>query len=231
MQRTIAAFEDIYIGTDEGDLPPPPMQEALIRQFHRLYYYDSQQTWKNTRYRGINLQKCPLDLWVYQEIIHEVRPELIIETGTLDGGSAYFLADICELNSRGRVVSIDILPSEDLPRHERITYLTGASTDPEIRASVEAVLPNGAVLVILDSDHSCSHVLNELEVYAPMVTPGSYVIVEDTNINGHPVLPDFGAGPMEAVSEFLRSHREFAVDKEREKFMVTQNPCGYLRRL
>ena len=210
---------------------PPAMQEALIRQFNRLYYYRSQRTWRDTRHRGINVYKCPLDLWVYQELIYEVRPDVIIETGTLDGGSTYFLADMCELNGSGRVVSIDTQPSLNLPTHERITYLTGSSTDPDIVAAIKTAFAGGTVLVVLDSDHSCDHVLNELETYGPMVTKGSYMIVEDTNVNGHPVLPNFGAGPMEAVKEFLRHHAEFAIDEEREKFMVTQNPSGYLRRL
>jgi cephalosporin hydroxylase len=231
IHRTIATFEAMYIGSDEGDLPAPPMQEALIRQFNRLYYYSSHRTWKDTRHRGIHVQKCPLDLWVYQELIHEVRPDVIIETGTLDGGSAYFLADMCELNGTGRVVSVDIQPSPNLPTHDRITYVTGSSTDPDIVAAIKTALPGGAVLVILDSDHSRDHVLQEMETYGPMVTKGSYMIVEDTNINGHPVLPNFGPGPMEAVAEFLRNHPEFAIDEEREKFMVTQNPSGYLRRL
>jgi cephalosporin hydroxylase len=228
--RTIAAFEAMYVGSDEGDLPPTPMQEALIRQFNRLYYYWSQRTWRDTRHRGINVYKCPLDLWVYQELISEVRPDVIIETGTLDGGSAYFLADMCALNGNGRVVSIDTQPSLDLPTHERVPYVTGSSTDPDIMAAIKTALPGGAVLVILDSDHSRDHVLQELEAYGPMVTKGSYMIVEDTNINGHPVLPNFGPGPMEAVEEFLRHHPEFAIDEEREKFMVRQNPSGYLRR-
>ena len=138
---------------------------------------------------------------------------------------------MCELNGSGRVVSIDTQPSLSLPTHERITYLTGSSTDPDIVAAIKTALAGGTVLVVLDSDHSCDHVLNELETYGPMVTKGSYMIVEDTNVNGHPVLPNFGAGPMEAVKEFLPHHAEFAIDEEREKFMVTQNPSGYLRRL
>jgi len=82
--------------------------------------------------------------------------------------------------------------------------------------------------VILDSDHSRDHVLDELRLYAPLVTSGSYVIVEDTNINGHPVLPQFGPGPMEALDEFLRESDEFSIDDQREKFFLTFNPRGFL---
>jgi cephalosporin hydroxylase len=86
------------------------------------------------------------------------------------------------------------------------------------------------VVVILDSDHGKDHVLEELRRYAPLVTSGSYLIVEDTNINGHPVLPDFGPGPMEAVETFLSESDDFSVDTTREKLMLTFNPRGYLRR-
>jgi cephalosporin hydroxylase len=86
------------------------------------------------------------------------------------------------------------------------------------------------VLVILDSDHTRDHVLKELQAYSSLVTSGSYLIVEDTNINGHPVLPDFGPGPMEALDTFLEGDGAFSVDADREKLMLTFNPRGYLRR-
>jgi cephalosporin hydroxylase len=85
-------------------------------------------------------------------------------------------------------------------------------------------------MVILDSDHSKEHVLDELTCLKDMVTPGSYMIVEDTNINGHPVFPDFGPGPMEAVQEFLAKNDEFIVDTSMERLMLTANPRGYLRK-
>jgi len=84
---------------------------------------------------------------------------------------------------------------------------------------------------VLDSDHSKSHVLNELNLLAPYVSLGSYIIVEDTNINGHPSYPSFGEGPYEAVEEFLESTRNFTVDYSKEKFLMTFNPNGYLKRI
>jgi cephalosporin hydroxylase len=207
------------------------LEDRITREFHRLYYNSGPRTWSNTYWLGTAAQKCPLDLWIYQELLHELRPAIIVETGTADGGSALFLASICDLLGHGSIVSVDVRAKAGRPEHDRITYLTGSSTAPEIRRQVEELVGDRApVLVILDSDHARDHVLEELRIYAPLVTPGSYVIVEDTNVNGHPVSPEFGPGPMEAVGEFLREAHEFSVDRSQEKFFLTFNPGGYLRR-
>jgi cephalosporin hydroxylase len=175
--------------------------------------------------------KCPLDLWIYQEILFERRPGLIVETGTYYGGSALFLASMLDLIGSGRVISIDTGWDPNPPAHPRIEYRTGSSVAPEIVDGVrEAVQPGERVMVILDSDHSRDHVLAELRAYSPLVTPGDYLVVEDTNINGNPVKPDFGPGPREAVEEFLAQNGDFDVDDSREKFFMTFSPGGYLRR-
>lgn len=204
---------------------------TVVDLFHKLYYDAHERTWTNTRWLGHTVLKTPLDLWVYQEILHELRPALIVETGTWSGGSALYMANICDLLGAGRVVSIDTSPPPDFD-HPRIAWVTGSSTEPAIAGMVTnlAARVEGHVLVLLDSDHTCDHVLAEMRLYAPLVTPGSYLIVEDTNINGHPVLPDFGPGPMEAVALFLGESDEFVPDPSREKFYLTQNPGGYLRR-
>jgi len=203
----------------------------LIDQFHALYYDRNELTWGNTFWLGHHVLKCPLDLWTYQEILHEVQPELIIETGTYQGGSALFLASICDLLGRGQVLTIDVDRRDDRPRHARITYLTGSSTSNAILRRVrQRAKGTSPVLVILDSSHAKEHVLAELLAYAPLVTPGSYIIVEDTNLNGHPVESDHGPGPAEAVAEFLEDNDAFVRDESREKFMLTFNPGGYLKK-
>ena len=209
----------------------PADTSSLVDQFHRLYYDHREQTWGNTFWLGHRVLKCPLDLWCYQEILRDVRPELIIETGTYQGGSALFLASICDLLGQGKVLTIDVDRRDDRPRHPRITYLTGSSTSNAILRQVRQ-RANGTsqVLVILDSGHAKKHVLAELHAYAPLVTPGSYVIVEDTNLNGHPVDSDHGPGPAEAVAEFLEGNDAFVRDESREKFMLTFNPGGYLEK-
>jgi cephalosporin hydroxylase len=169
---------------------------------------------------------------VYQEIIHDLQPDLIVETGTAYGGSALYMASVCDAVGHGQIVTID-LPGggwPDRPEHPRISYLTGSSTDPQMVAEV-AARGSGTVMVVLDSDHSAAHVLDEIRAYAPMVTSGSYLVVEDTIVNGNPVLDSFGPGPMEAVTKFLEESSEFVVDRSREKLLMTFNPSGWLRRV
>ena len=108
-------------------------------------------------------QKCPLDLRVYQEIIFELRPDVIVQCGTCKGGSALFLASMCNMVRNGRVFSIDIEPQRSRPNHKRVRYILGSSTDPDVAGLVrQQTRPKDRVLVFLDSDHTKEQVLNEL---------------------------------------------------------------------
>lgn len=207
----------------------PRYRQKVLDEFHRLAY--GGQTWRQVSFLGVDLLKNPLDLWIYQELIYRIRPDLIIETGTMFGGSAFYLATMCDLVGNGRVVTIDITDRPNRPAHPRLTYLTGSSTSEEILTEVKGMVAEaGPVMVILDSDHSCGHVLEELHRYSPFVTPDSYVVVEDTNVNGHPVWPKFGPGPMEAVDAFLAETDEFEIDPHCERLLYTTNPRGFLHR-
>jgi cephalosporin hydroxylase len=204
-------------------------EPGVTEAFHRLYYDSA--VWKDTYWLGVPTQKCPLDLWIYQELLHELRPDLIIETGTAHGGSALYMACVCDQLGRGEIVSVDIYPIEGRPVHDRVTYVTGPSTAPEVVAEVQRLTEGREpVLVILDSDHGRDHVLEELRIYSRLVTPGSYLVVEDTDVNGHPVFPEHGPGPMEALEAFLAETEDFETDVTREKFFLTSNPRGYLRK-
>lgn len=201
---------------------------SKVAAFHELYYNSC--VWaNNTRWMSCSVQKCPLDLWVYQEILFETRPDFIIETGSGYGGSALFMAHMCDILGKGKIISVDI---KDIPRptHDRITYLTGSSIDSSILNRIKDLAGDRA-MVILDSDHTKDHVLKELKIYEPFVEVGSYLIVEDTNVNGHPVCLDHGPGPFEAVTEFLLLNKKFQIDVSCERFMMTQNPGGYLKRM
>ena len=217
-------------------LPRSPLASMRTRRtvdrFHRLYYNEMARTWGRTFWLGTRAAKTPLDLWIYQEILTDLQPELVIETGTAAGGSARFLASCMDMIGRGRVITVDLVDVPGRPQHDRITYLTGSSVDPAILEQVRAAAADAeSVMVVLDSDHSRDHVLAELHAYSPLVTPGSYLVVEDTNVNGHPILPSFGPGPHEAVEAFLAGGAPFVRDREREKFFFTFNPGGYLKRV
>ena len=205
------------------------LDRAAIDRAHDVLY--ESDAWIQAHWLGAQALKNPLDLWVYQEIMFETRPELVIETGTFRGGSAFCLASIFDLLGAGEVVSIDIEPvRDDYPGHPRITYLGGrSSTDPDVLAEVRARADGKRTLVILDSDHSQRHVAAELAEYAQLVPVGGYVIVEDSNIGQ--IRKDLLPGPLEAIETFLATTNAFEIDRTREKFLITFNPSGYLRRV
>lgn len=209
------------------------VNKNIVDQFHLLYFNSWKKTIRNTYWLGVPTIKCPLDCWIYQEIIYKIKPDLIIECGTSYGGSALFIASLFDLIDNGKVITIDISEEKkNKPQHKRIQYLIGSSISNKIIKQVKSqISANDKVMVILDSDHKKGHVLNELKIYSKFVSKGSYLIVEDSNINGHPVLPNFGLGPMEAIEDFLKENKNFIIDKTKEKFFLTFNPNGYLKRI
>lgn len=227
--------DDVFIEQRGGNsvLSFTESEKKIIRDFHRLYYYKIVFT-HLVVWNGVPMVKFPMDLWIYQEIVFGSKPDVIIETGTWVGGSAVYLADLCRIFGRGRVVTIDKDPNHvSVPiKRDNLTYITGDSSDNEIKdCVVKNIGSEDRVMVILDSDHSKEHVLKELNLWAPLVTKGCALIVEDTNINGHPVCEVYGPGPKEALDEWLPNHPEFEVNKECEKYAVTFNPGGYLERI
>lgn len=194
-------------------------REALVGDFHKAWYDAAKEglTWGGTTYFGHTCWKNPTDMWLYQELIYSIRPALIIETGTAYGGSALYYAHILDQLGHGEVLSIDLNPvSREYPRHPRINYLGGhSSLDKHVvqraRGYVEFV--KGPILISLDSLHTKEHVLGEMDAYSPLVTPGSYMVVEDTNVGPNDVVfPEHGPGPGDAVREWLPKHPEFKID-------------------
>lgn len=211
--------------------------QEVIDRFHQLFYTHLTSHWESHDWLGVPALQNPNDAWVTQQIIFELKPDFIVETGTAKGGSAALWATVLEqVQPAGRVISIDIEDNAQQARklpivREKVDFIIGSSTSPEIVADVTARVIGRRVLVILDSDHSKRHVLGELKAYAPLVEVGSYLIVQDTNINGHPVFEDFGPGPMEAVDEFLAENDRFRPDRQRERLLFTMHPKGYLKRV
>jgi cephalosporin hydroxylase len=204
-------------------------QVDITKLFHHVYY--GSQVWMDTNWMGYPILKCPLDMWIYQEIIWEMKPDFIIETGTFHGGSALYYANLFDIIGNGKVITIDIEKRNPAPNHPRIEYVIASSTDINIFNQIKEITNNSkSTMVVLDSDHSMDHVYKEMSLWNELVTVGNYLIVEDSNVNGHPVRDDFGPGPMEAINKFLVSTNQFEIDYEREKFFMTQNPKGYLKK-
>lgn len=181
----------------------------------------------NAFWRGHQVAKSPLDLWIYQEILWETRPEILLETGTCIGGSALFFASIFDMLGQGMVVSVDKDPYPNRPVHPRIHYLVGDSVSAAVVESMAEFSRGKRTMVALDSLHTYQHVAMELLVYAPFVTAGCYLVVEDINPR---LTEDEMAWGTRAVREFLVEHPDFTVDVEREKFLITCNTGGWLRR-
>jgi len=199
----------------------------------------------NFTWLGRPIIQFPQDMIAIQEIIWQVKPDLIIETGIAHGGSLIFYASILELiGGKGEVLGIDIdireynkVEIEKHPMFKRITMIEGSSVDENIAKQVyDFASGKQNILVCLDSMHTHDHVLKELKLYSPLVTKGSYLVVFDTVIEDMPedFFPDrpWGKGnnPKTAVWKFLKTNDCFVVDKEIEdKLLITVAPDGYLQ--
>jgi cephalosporin hydroxylase len=179
------------------------------------------------KFLGVWTVQTPSDAWIIMEIMYEVKPDLIVEAGTFHGGSANLWAIILEqINPEGKIITIDIedqreRKAKELPiSKKRVEFLLGSSTDPKVVAEVHRQAEGKKVLVLLDSLHSKEHVEAELEAYAPIVSVGSYVIVQDTLI-----------GPKRAIDEFLDATDSFVADRKRERYPDTNSIRGYLKRI
>lgn len=211
--------------------------KKIISSFSKLFYNQGKfgGTWDNTFWFGTKTLKSPLDLWVYQEIINDIKPDIIIETGTAYGGSTLYLASILDLLGKGSVITIDVTKLKR-PKHKRIKYLRGSSVSPKIVEIIKMLIkPKSTVMVILDSDHTKDHVLKEMEIYSNFISVNSYLIVEDGNVNGHPVWKSHGPGPYEAIMEFFAKNKslsnKFLIDKSKEKYLISFNTNGFLKRI
>lgn len=195
---------------------------------------------------GVPVYQYPTDLVIYQEMIEELKPDVIIETGTYRGGTSLFLSSILDYaNPTAKVVTVDIDPSHwqetqkslDPKLKERllgrVVFVEGSSVAPEVVAKVKAeIKPGNKVLVLLDSNHSTDHVRKELDAYAPLVTVGSYVLVNDTHLEQWLGKDVPLGGAMEAVRQFMANNPKFTIDHARSnKYVISCFPSGALKRV
>jgi cephalosporin hydroxylase len=202
---------------------------------HRSFFRDLIQKTDNfghLTWLGQPIWQNVLDLWVLQEAIAEIKPAVLLETGTNRGGSALFYAHLFDLIGKGRVVTVDVEKMHDL-EHPRIDFLIGSSVGDEVSIAMReaAAEADGPVMVVLDSDHSEGHVTAELEVYAPLVTQGSLILVQDGVVDTLPAFAWGRPGPLPAIEKFLARNRSFYVDPRLDqRFLISHHPSGWLRR-
>ena len=213
---------------DKNNISSADAQE-ILRLANIIYF--RQKVYEKTSWMGRPAAKCPMDMWMYQELIHALKTDLLIETGTLFGGSALFFAQLFDLIGHGTVLSIDIKLQENLPQHPRIVYLEGSSIDETILSKVdEQVQQSESVTVLLDSDHKADYKLKELNAYAKFVSEGNYLIAEDTCFDYYPAWPEYGPGPAHAVKAFLQNDNQFELDRSPEHHMITFAPMAFLKK-
>lgn len=207
----------------EEDLAMPLIELNPIIMFRIL---------EDSVYYGIKTLKNPFDFWIYLELIYEVKPDIIIEIGNAYGGSTLALAHFLDRMNRGRVIGLDLVHEfvPDLVKeHPRITLITGDASQNIDRVK-ELIRDDDRVIVIEDSSHTYENTLNLLNIYSPLVSLGSYFIIEDS-IFSHGLEGGPSPGPYEAIETFIKENRNFSIDRTREAFFITQNPKGYLKRI
>jgi cephalosporin hydroxylase len=223
--------------------------DAVFRQSTELVTeldrYDYTYLWS---WMGVPIIQMPADIMATQEVVWTTKPDVIIETGVARGGSVLFMASLLEMIGKGKVIGVDIdirahnrEAIQAHPMSKRVEMIEGGSADDDTLEKVRALIPEGAsVMVVLDSDHSRDHVLAECRAYAPLITPGCYLVVADTLV-GHVSEENApkkrskiwfkGNEPLSALNDFMFENSDFEVDEVLNgKLVLSSSPGGYVRR-
>jgi cephalosporin hydroxylase len=234
------------------------LEDPELVQLMRLAYVRTFGKVKSVSWFEHGAMQCVTDYHMYIESIRDTKPQIIIETGTASGASACFYAEALERingNKNYLVITIEKYPSKDMPdkikNNDRIISVIGDACDPSVIAQVKSlIIPGWRVMTTFDSDHSAEHVMGELSSYAEMTSVGCYCIVQDSylglywggNLTGDEIIDvlkdvpgckqfDYHGSPLGAIEAFLMVHPEFQVDLEMQRWLITQHPYGWLKRV
>lgn len=185
---------------------------------------DRKQTWG-----GVRITKFPSDCFAMQKLLCRCRPQVLVELGSQHGGSALFFSSFAQLAGIETIVSVDVAEIEK-PDIQIVTWLTGDSSSPEIFEKVKTLVGNRTCSLVVDSNHHADHVDKELALYAPLVSPGQALIMEDTLVD----ILNFrkfrvGGGPLRSLKKHLAQHPDFEMAEDIEPY-VTTNFFGYWTR-
>jgi cephalosporin hydroxylase len=222
--------------------PSPQVREAAYAVRYGMsvadwmVYHQEPIVFDHVRWVGVKTLKNPLDCWIYQEILWEVRPDVVVEIGSVAGGGTLYFCHLLDLLGHGTVVSVEEDRTQSQVKHPRLIEITGNSGELHVQDQVASLCADQKTLLVHDADHSKDAVLRDLHFYADLVSPGSYLIVEDgvVDVFDPRAAPRLGweqPGPLEAIGEFLKSDERFVIDAGRERYLITYNPCGFLRRV
>ena len=211
-----------------------PMEDNLDMPLRDVLQIMQRNMMNQSTYFGIQAWKCPTDFWMYQEIIFETRPDVILEIGCNRGGGSLALTHLCQNLGHGRVIGLDITLDKVSPRLKQqagLTFIEGDAADSFERVR-QMIDEEESVLVIEDSAHTYENTLAVLRQYSALLKVGDYIIVEDSIMDHGLTIPDSPeVGPYEAVECFLAENDAFALNRGKERFMITWNPKGYLQRV
>lgn len=209
----------------------PNIENVLGMTLREWMYFHNVMHRQYTMYHGLRVLKPPFDWVVLGDVIQDTHPEVIIEIGSFEGGTALWMAHLVEsLGWPTTVIGIDITDRPTTVKHPQIEWVIGDCLDPAVIARVDAICAGRRGLVIEDSDHKYHITKQILDLYERFVADGNYLIVEDTIIE-FLNLPPF-PGPLRAAQEFLEAQGgKFKLDRTREKYIMTYNPQGYLLRV
>jgi cephalosporin hydroxylase len=207
------------------------IEDSLSMPLRHILPIIQQRIMEHTTYFGVIALKNPLDFWIYQELIHRLKPDVIVEIGNYCGGGTLALAHLCELIGKGRVIGVDLDHTRvpDVVRnHPRITLITGEARE-SFQSVAQQIGHDEQALIIEDSLHTFENTLQVLRTYSALIRPGGYFIVED-GICHHGLDIGPNPGPFEAIAAFTEENPAFVIDRSLENFLITWNPKGFLRR-